>query len=281
MAFCAQSYGIFCLFTIQTVLIICVSTPTDGTHLFPQHYTMIHWAGRIEKELEKVLQHVTGTQQMRSIYNEKKSQFEIKKNNPRDLVERVARDISKLLNSKRKALEKLAREAELLQKEHVWQDGVTRMLATDDDHCRLTEGGVTRSATHRNRDTRLDERKDRDCGDWRKTCTFHQIVMWQLLLEMQSLPERERGREGEREREGGSRAQGLHSEPTETCDQPQQMAVLPWGLLRGSWWPRTRPHGATSSVRVGVVCVRAYAVLPHRTMTTAPPVRASQSLWCP
>ncbi|XP_051270485.1 voltage-dependent calcium channel subunit alpha-2/delta-2a isoform X2 [Dicentrarchus labrax] len=125
MAICAQSYGIFCLLTIQTVLIICVSTPTDGTHLFPQHYTMIHWAGRIEKELEKVLQHVTGTQQMRSIYNEKKSQFEIKKNNPKDLVERVARDISKLLNSKRKALEKLAKEAELLQKEHVWQDGVT------------------------------------------------------------------------------------------------------------------------------------------------------------
>uniref|UniRef100_A0A8D3B076 Calcium channel, voltage-dependent, alpha 2/delta subunit 2a n=1 Tax=Scophthalmus maximus TaxID=52904 RepID=A0A8D3B076_SCOMX len=57
------------------------------------------------------------------IYNEKKSQFEIKRNNPKDLVERVARDISKLLNSKRKALEKLAREAEQLQKEHVWQDG--------------------------------------------------------------------------------------------------------------------------------------------------------------
>ncbi|XP_044071962.1 voltage-dependent calcium channel subunit alpha-2/delta-2a isoform X2 [Siniperca chuatsi] len=125
MAICAQSYGIFCLFSIQTLLIICVSTPTDGTHLFPQHYTMIHWAGRIEKELEKVLQHVTGTQQMRSIYSEKKSQFEIKRNNPKDLVERVARDISKLLNSKRKALEKLAREAEQLQKEHVWQDGVT------------------------------------------------------------------------------------------------------------------------------------------------------------
>ncbi|XP_035486375.1 voltage-dependent calcium channel subunit alpha-2/delta-2a isoform X2 [Scophthalmus maximus] len=125
MAICAQSYGFPCLLAIQTVLVICVSTPTDGTHLFPQHYTMIHWAGRIEKELEKVLQHVTGTQQMRSIYNEKKSQFEIKRNNPKDLVERVARDISKLLNSKRKALEKLAREAEQLQKEHVWQDGVT------------------------------------------------------------------------------------------------------------------------------------------------------------
>ncbi|KAM4613654.1 voltage-dependent calcium channel subunit alpha-2/delta-2a [Polymixia lowei] len=124
MAICAQSYGILCLFSIQTILIICVSTPTTGTHLFPQQYTMMHWAGRIEKELEKVLQHVTGTQQMKSIYNEKKNQFEIKKNNPKDLVERVARDISKLLISKRKALEKLAREAELLQKEHVWQDGV-------------------------------------------------------------------------------------------------------------------------------------------------------------
>ncbi|XP_072238080.1 voltage-dependent calcium channel subunit alpha-2/delta-2a isoform X5 [Leuresthes tenuis] len=126
MAICTQSFGVFCLFAIQIVLLICISTPTVGTQRFPQHYTMIHWAGRIEKELEKVLQHVTGTQQMRSIYNEKKSQFEIKRNNPKDLVERVARDISKLLNSKRKALEKLAREAEQLQKEHVWQDGVTQ-----------------------------------------------------------------------------------------------------------------------------------------------------------
>ncbi|KAM6980087.1 voltage-dependent calcium channel subunit alpha-2/delta-2a [Aplochiton taeniatus] len=124
MAISAQSFGIFCLFSIQTILIICVSTPTSGTHHFPQHYTMIHWAGRIEKELEKVLQHVTGTQQMRAIYNEKKSQFEIKRNNPKDLVEKVARDIAKLLNSKRRALERLAKEAELLQKEHVWQDGV-------------------------------------------------------------------------------------------------------------------------------------------------------------
>ncbi|XP_021177611.2 voltage-dependent calcium channel subunit alpha-2/delta-2a isoform X4 [Fundulus heteroclitus] len=126
MAICAQSVGVFCLFAVQTVLIICVSTPIAGTHHFPQHYTMIHWAGRIEKELEKVLQHVTGAQQMRSIYNEKKSQFEIKRNNPKDLVDRVARDISKLLNSKSKALEKLVREAEQLQKEHVWQDGVTQ-----------------------------------------------------------------------------------------------------------------------------------------------------------
>lgn len=38
------------------------------------------------------------------IYNEKKSQFQIKRNNPRDLVERVAQDISNLLHKKGKAL---------------------------------------------------------------------------------------------------------------------------------------------------------------------------------
>ncbi|KAJ7998438.1 hypothetical protein DPEC_G00204930 [Dallia pectoralis] len=39
------------------------------------------------------------------IYNEKKSQFDIKRNNPKDLVERVARDIAKLLTGKKRALE--------------------------------------------------------------------------------------------------------------------------------------------------------------------------------
>ncbi|KAG7280562.1 hypothetical protein CRUP_028288 [Coryphaenoides rupestris] len=71
----AQPYGGVCwcvcfFVSLQTLLLLlCVSTPPPaaGTHLFPQHYTMMHWAGRIEKELEKVLQHVTGIQQMRSV----------------------------------------------------------------------------------------------------------------------------------------------------------------------------------------------------------------------
>uniref|UniRef100_A0A8C7J2E7 Calcium channel, voltage-dependent, alpha 2/delta subunit 2a n=1 Tax=Oncorhynchus kisutch TaxID=8019 RepID=A0A8C7J2E7_ONCKI len=124
MAICAQSYGILCMFSIQTVLIISVSSPATGSLRFPQHYTMMHWAGRIEKELEKTLQLVTGAQQMKGIYNEKKSQFDIKRNNPKDLVERVARDIAKLLTSKRRALERLAREAEQLQTMYPWQDGI-------------------------------------------------------------------------------------------------------------------------------------------------------------
>uniref|UniRef100_A0A8C7CP70 Calcium channel, voltage-dependent, alpha 2/delta subunit 2a n=1 Tax=Oncorhynchus kisutch TaxID=8019 RepID=A0A8C7CP70_ONCKI len=87
-------------------------------------FRMMHWAGRIEKELEKTIQLVTGTQQIRGIYNEKKSQFDIKRNNPKDLVERVARDIAKLLTSKRRALERLAREAEQLQTDFPWLDSI-------------------------------------------------------------------------------------------------------------------------------------------------------------
>ncbi|XP_076869799.1 voltage-dependent calcium channel subunit alpha-2/delta-2-like [Brachyhypopomus gauderio] len=108
MAFRAQPASVFCVLSVQTLLIISVSSPGTANLRFPQHYTMIHWAGRIEKELEKVLPQVTGAQQMKSIYNEKRSQFDVKRNSPKDLVERVARDIARLLNSKRKALELLS-----------------------------------------------------------------------------------------------------------------------------------------------------------------------------
>ncbi|XP_016130883.1 voltage-dependent calcium channel subunit alpha-2/delta-2-like [Sinocyclocheilus grahami] len=85
---------------------------------------MMHWAGRIEKELEKVLQLVTGVQQMKGIYNEKRNQFAVERSTPKQLVEKVSGDIAKLLNRKRKALERLAREAEDMQREHSWQDGI-------------------------------------------------------------------------------------------------------------------------------------------------------------
>ncbi|KAF7711449.1 voltage-dependent calcium channel subunit alpha-2/delta-2a isoform X1 [Silurus meridionalis] len=125
MAICAQSSSLFWLFMVQTVLILCVSWPGTATLRFPQHYTMIHWAGRIEKELNKVLPQVTGVHQMKSIYNEKKSQFEVKRNSPKDLVDRVAKDIAKLLTGKRKALERLAKEAEQIQTLHPWRDNIT------------------------------------------------------------------------------------------------------------------------------------------------------------
>ncbi|XP_056605888.1 voltage-dependent calcium channel subunit alpha-2/delta-2a isoform X2 [Triplophysa dalaica] len=126
MAMYLQSSGLFCLLSLQTALVVflSVSSPAAATLRFPQHYTMIHWAGRIEKELEKVLQLVTGGQQMKAIYSEKRSQFDVVRNTPKQLVDTVARDIARLLRRKRKALERLAREAEDIQREHAWQDAI-------------------------------------------------------------------------------------------------------------------------------------------------------------
>ncbi|XP_056605890.1 voltage-dependent calcium channel subunit alpha-2/delta-2a isoform X4 [Triplophysa dalaica] len=131
MAMYLQSSGLFCLLSLQTALVVflSVSSPAAATLRFPQHYTMIHWAGRIEKELEKVLQLVTGGQQMKAIYSEKRSQFDVVRNTPKQLVDTVARDIARLLRRKRKALERLAREAEDIQREHAWQDAIK----SDDD----------------------------------------------------------------------------------------------------------------------------------------------------
>uniref|UniRef100_A0A672N965 Calcium voltage-gated channel auxiliary subunit alpha2delta 2 n=1 Tax=Sinocyclocheilus grahami TaxID=75366 RepID=A0A672N965_SINGR len=85
---------------------------------------IMHWARRIEQEIDRVLQHISGAQQLKGIYSEKRRQFSLVRNNPREIVEKVATDIERLLAKKRKALEKLASEAERLQKEHRWQDGI-------------------------------------------------------------------------------------------------------------------------------------------------------------
>uniref|UniRef100_A0A667XS41 Calcium voltage-gated channel auxiliary subunit alpha2delta 2 n=1 Tax=Myripristis murdjan TaxID=586833 RepID=A0A667XS41_9TELE len=84
----------------------------------------MHWARRIEQEIDRVFQHITGAQQLKGIYNEKRRQFSLVKNQPREIVEKVASDIEKLLAKKRKALDRLASEAERLQREHLWQDGI-------------------------------------------------------------------------------------------------------------------------------------------------------------
>ncbi|KAL7891754.1 hypothetical protein AOLI_G00012300 [Acnodon oligacanthus] len=68
MAIRAPSSSVFCLVCAQTaLLLLALSSPGAAILRFPQHYTMMHWASRIEKELDKVLPQVTGAQQMRSV----------------------------------------------------------------------------------------------------------------------------------------------------------------------------------------------------------------------
>uniref|UniRef100_A0A8C7PZA5 VWFA domain-containing protein n=1 Tax=Oncorhynchus mykiss TaxID=8022 RepID=A0A8C7PZA5_ONCMY len=82
----------------------------------------MHWARRIEQEIDRVFQHISGAQQLKGIYNEKRRQFSLVKNSPYEMVEKVASDIEKLLAKKRKALDRLASEAERVQRDHPWHD---------------------------------------------------------------------------------------------------------------------------------------------------------------
>uniref|UniRef100_A0A669E3F7 Calcium channel, voltage-dependent, alpha 2/delta subunit 2b n=1 Tax=Oreochromis niloticus TaxID=8128 RepID=A0A669E3F7_ORENI len=97
---------------------LCDSQPPVFIH------RMMHWARRIEQEIDRVFQHITGAQQLKGIYNEERRRFSLVKNQPRKIVEKVASDIEKLLAKKRKALDRLASEAERLQREHLWQDEI-------------------------------------------------------------------------------------------------------------------------------------------------------------
>ncbi|XP_061074926.1 voltage-dependent calcium channel subunit alpha-2/delta-2-like [Conger conger] len=124
MAMCSRSCGIICFLSAQTLLIFSVSSPGAESLSFPQQFTMMHWARRIEQEMDRVLQHATGAQQLKGMYSEKRRQFSVLRNVPRELVQRVAKNIDRLLAKKRQALERLAREAEKLQREHSWQDGI-------------------------------------------------------------------------------------------------------------------------------------------------------------
>uniref|UniRef100_A0A3P9JT12 Calcium channel, voltage-dependent, alpha 2/delta subunit 2b n=1 Tax=Oryzias latipes TaxID=8090 RepID=A0A3P9JT12_ORYLA len=124
MAIGERSRSIVCLISIQMILIFSASWPGAQSLTFPQQYTIMHWARRIEQEIDRVFQHITGVQQLKGIYNEERRRFSVLKNHPRRIVEKVALDIERLLAKKRKALERLASEAERLQQEHLWQDGI-------------------------------------------------------------------------------------------------------------------------------------------------------------
>uniref|UniRef100_A0A3P8UKU1 Calcium voltage-gated channel auxiliary subunit alpha2delta 2 n=1 Tax=Cynoglossus semilaevis TaxID=244447 RepID=A0A3P8UKU1_CYNSE len=83
-------------------------------------------------------------QQNYLIYNEERRRFALIRNHPRKIVEKVASDIEKLLAKKRKALVRLASEAERLQREHPWQDGIKVNLT----HYSLDGEGEVENPSH-------------------------------------------------------------------------------------------------------------------------------------
>ncbi|XP_072928695.1 voltage-dependent calcium channel subunit alpha-2/delta-2a isoform X3 [Hemitrygon akajei] len=105
-------------------MVLLVVTDLAAGYSFPANYTIQYWAGRIEQELDRVVQQVSGIQQLKTLYDDHKHLFEIKENIPDKLVKRVASEIEKLLDKKVEALERLAKAAEQFQKEHRWQDDI-------------------------------------------------------------------------------------------------------------------------------------------------------------
>uniref|UniRef100_A0A4W3GFC5 Calcium voltage-gated channel auxiliary subunit alpha2delta 2 n=1 Tax=Callorhinchus milii TaxID=7868 RepID=A0A4W3GFC5_CALMI len=100
------------------------SSKASHFSLFPSLFRIQYWAGRIEQELDRVVRQVSGIKELKTLYNDHKHLFEIKQNNAKQLVERVAGDIEKLLAKKVEALQRLAKAAEEFQREHRWQDDV-------------------------------------------------------------------------------------------------------------------------------------------------------------
>ncbi|KAI4894418.1 hypothetical protein NFI96_030272 [Prochilodus magdalenae] len=195
MAILTRSCSVVCcLVSLQAVLLILLVPWTGVESLtFPQHYTIMHWARRIEQEIDRVLQHISGAQQLKGcvclcvcgfvcvwvvcelecpmvlwgvldmfmevlsehvcvfcpIYSEKRRQYSLVRNNPREIVEKVASDIEKLLAKKKRALEKLASEAERVQKAHRWQDGIKSCVVQPSADGAALTGGLMEDTTAR------------------------------------------------------------------------------------------------------------------------------------
>ncbi|KAK3536794.1 hypothetical protein QTP86_025107 [Hemibagrus guttatus] len=66
MAIRTRSYSVVCLLTVQIIILI-FSVPWSGVEslTFPQHYTIMHWARQIEQEIDRVLQQISGVQQLK------------------------------------------------------------------------------------------------------------------------------------------------------------------------------------------------------------------------
>ncbi|CAB1354154.1 unnamed protein product, partial [Coregonus sp. 'balchen'] len=65
MAICTPSCSIVCLVSFQIILIFNVQWPGADGLTFPQQYTIMHWARRIEQEIDRVFQHISGAQQLK------------------------------------------------------------------------------------------------------------------------------------------------------------------------------------------------------------------------
>ncbi|XP_061662696.1 voltage-dependent calcium channel subunit alpha-2/delta-1a [Syngnathoides biaculeatus] len=109
-----MDYGVRLLLLISSVS--CVSTGQ-----FPNAHMIKEWADQMQKDLITLTDKASGIRSLTQIYGKHKTHFSVETNRIEELVATATGNIERLLESRSKALKRLAEEAEALQTAHVWQ----------------------------------------------------------------------------------------------------------------------------------------------------------------
>ncbi|XP_077565864.1 voltage-dependent calcium channel subunit alpha-2/delta-1-like [Stigmatopora nigra] len=102
------------------LLLSGLSCMCDGGQ-FPDARMIKEWVDQMQKDLVTLTDKASGIHTLTQIYEKHKKHFSVETNRIEELVSTAAGNIERLLESRSKALKRLATEAELLQKFHAWQ----------------------------------------------------------------------------------------------------------------------------------------------------------------
>ncbi|XP_016399966.1 voltage-dependent calcium channel subunit alpha-2/delta-1-like isoform X2 [Sinocyclocheilus rhinocerous] len=108
---------------LSAALLLLLSLFSCGSTIqFPDSHLTRKWAMQMQEELVQLMDAETGIQKLQKIFLQFHRHYDVKQNNPTQLVAKAAREIENLLANRSKALEALVTAAENLQKEHQWKD---------------------------------------------------------------------------------------------------------------------------------------------------------------
>ncbi|XP_057711293.1 voltage-dependent calcium channel subunit alpha-2/delta-1a [Corythoichthys intestinalis] len=109
-----MDYRVCILLMLSSVSCVCGGQ-------FPDAHMVKEWVDQMQKDLITLTDKASGMHSLTQIYEKHKKHFSVETNRIEELVSTAAGNIERLLESRSKALKRLATEAETLQKFHTWQ----------------------------------------------------------------------------------------------------------------------------------------------------------------
>ncbi|XP_019738762.1 voltage-dependent calcium channel subunit alpha-2/delta-1-like isoform X3 [Hippocampus comes] len=103
------------------VLLLLSGVSCVSTGQFPNEHMIKEWVDQMQKDLITLADKASGLQSLTQIYQKHKTHFSVETNRVEELVSTAAGNIERLLESRSKALKRLATEAETFQMYHEWQ----------------------------------------------------------------------------------------------------------------------------------------------------------------